>query len=213
MLTAPYWPDRPRIGRPFKGIEYVLVVLWDIVVANVQVAAIILFKRERDIHSRWVVVPLELTSAEAITVLAGTITMTPGTVSVHACRRWGQYSCALPAHRRCRCCSGRNQDTLRTAVEGDFPMIEIAIMFTAGCYSIAMLLDLWRIAKGPHSADRILALDTMVINASRLFGAVWSVAWHGHLARGGHAGCHGRICLNRRLLPLPFARRHHRVSV
>ncbi|WP_439524229.1 K+/H+ antiporter subunit F [Marivita sp.] len=43
-------------------------------------------------------------------------------------------------------------------------MIEIAIMFTAGCYSIAMLLDLWRIAKGPHSADRILALDTMVIN-------------------------------------------------
>ncbi|WP_439524230.1 Na+/H+ antiporter subunit E [Marivita sp.] len=82
MLTAPYWPDRPRISRPFKGIEYVLVVLWDIVVANVQVAAIILFKRERDIHSRWVVVPLELTSAEAITVLAGTITMTPGTVSV-----------------------------------------------------------------------------------------------------------------------------------
>lgn len=81
MLTAPYWPDRPKIRHPLKMFEYVLVVLWDIVVANVQVAAIILFKRENSIHSQWIVVPLEVTSAEAITVLAGTITMTPGTVS------------------------------------------------------------------------------------------------------------------------------------
>ncbi len=81
MLTAPYWPDRPKIRHPLKMFEYVLVVLWDIVVANVQVAAIILFKRESSIHSQWIVVPLEVTSAEAITVLAGTITMTPGTVS------------------------------------------------------------------------------------------------------------------------------------
>lgn len=81
MLTAPYWPNRPKIGKPLKGLEYVLIVLWDIVVANVQVAAIILFKREKNIRSQWVVIPLELHSAEAITVLAGTITMTPGTVS------------------------------------------------------------------------------------------------------------------------------------
>lgn len=81
MLTAAYWPDRPAIARPLKVVEYVLVVLWDIVVANVQVAAIILFKREPTIHSQWIPIPLELTSAEAITVLAGTITMTPGTVS------------------------------------------------------------------------------------------------------------------------------------
>lgn len=81
MLTAPYWPDRPKLRRPLKVIEYILVVIWDIIVANVQVAAIILFKRNENIRSKWVVVPLELTSAEAITVLAGTITMTPGTVS------------------------------------------------------------------------------------------------------------------------------------
>ena len=81
MLTAPYWPDRPRIGRPLKVIEYVLVVLWDIIVANVQVAIIILFRGNSNIRSHWVVIPLELQSAEAITVLAGTITMTPGTVS------------------------------------------------------------------------------------------------------------------------------------
>jgi multicomponent K+:H+ antiporter subunit E len=81
MLTAAYWPDRPAIARPLKIAAYVSLVLWDIVLANVEVAIVILFRRERDIHSRWVAVPLELTSAEAITVLAGTITMTPGTVS------------------------------------------------------------------------------------------------------------------------------------
>jgi multicomponent K+:H+ antiporter subunit E len=81
MLTAAYWPDRPQIARPLKIAEYGVVVLWDIIVANVQVAMIILFKRERTIRSHWIPVPIELTSAEAITVLAGTITMTPGTVS------------------------------------------------------------------------------------------------------------------------------------
>ncbi|WP_147109266.1 Na+/H+ antiporter subunit E [Tateyamaria sp. syn59] len=81
MLTAAYWPNRPSIARPLKIAEYVLIVLWDIIVANVQVAMIILFKRETEIRSQWIPIPLELTSAEAITVLAGTITMTPGTVS------------------------------------------------------------------------------------------------------------------------------------
>jgi multicomponent K+:H+ antiporter subunit E len=81
ILTAPYWPGRPHIQNHFKAIEYVLIVLWDIVVANFHVAGIILFKRNKDIHSKWVCVPLEVTSPEAITILAGTITMTPGTVS------------------------------------------------------------------------------------------------------------------------------------
>jgi multicomponent K+:H+ antiporter subunit E len=81
MLTAPYWPDRPEIRNPMRVIEYVLVVLWDIIVANVQVAVILLFRKNANIRSHWIVVPLDLQSAEAITVLAGTITMTPGTVS------------------------------------------------------------------------------------------------------------------------------------
>ena len=81
MVTRAYWPDRPRLARPLKIVEYVLIVLWDIVVANVQVAMVILFRKEADIRSHWIPIPVELTSAEAITVLAGTITMTPGTVS------------------------------------------------------------------------------------------------------------------------------------
>ena len=81
MLKRAYWPDRPRVRNPRMIIEYTLIVLWDIVVANVQVAMILLFRPEARINSVWITVPVELTSAEAITVLAGTITMTPGTVS------------------------------------------------------------------------------------------------------------------------------------
>ncbi|MGJ8605662.1 MAG: Na+/H+ antiporter subunit E [Marivita sp.] len=81
MITAAYWPDRPRVSRPLKIVEYGFIVIWDIIVANVQVAMIILFKPEKDITSHWIPIPIDLKSAEAITVLAGTITMTPGTVS------------------------------------------------------------------------------------------------------------------------------------
>lgn len=81
MFTNPYWPGRASIHRPLRVIEYGLIVLWDIVVANIHVALIVVFKRNSDIRSHWITVPLELTSAEAITVMAGTITLTPGTVS------------------------------------------------------------------------------------------------------------------------------------
>lgn len=81
IMTAPYWPNRPKLRKPLVVAEYMLIVLWDIVVANVQVALVVLLKRNEEIRSHWINVPLELTSPEAITVLAGTITMTPGTLS------------------------------------------------------------------------------------------------------------------------------------
>ena len=81
FITQPYWPDRPKLRNWPMVVEYMLVVLWDIVLANIAVARIILFKRNADRHPNWVCIPLELRTPEAITVLAGTITMTPGTVS------------------------------------------------------------------------------------------------------------------------------------
>lgn len=81
LITAAYWPDRPRLKKPAMIVEFVLVVLWDIVVANVVVAMTILFTRNSAMRPTWVTVPLDLRTPEAITVLAGTITMTPGTVS------------------------------------------------------------------------------------------------------------------------------------
>jgi multicomponent K+:H+ antiporter subunit E len=89
LLTNAYWPDRPRLRRPLKLFSYLLIVLWDICAANLVVARIILFRRNSDLRSNWVTIPLELSSPEAITVLAGTITMTPGTVSsdISSCGR------------------------------------------------------------------------------------------------------------------------------
>lgn len=81
IITAPYWPNRPVLRRPGRLAGYVLVVLWDILVANFVVAAKILFKSNEEMRPTWVTIPLELRKPEAITVLAGTITLTPGTVS------------------------------------------------------------------------------------------------------------------------------------
>jgi len=81
IFSAPFWPNRPKLRNPLMIIEYMAVVLWDIVVANISVAGIVLLKRNQDMRPAWIMVPLELTSPEAITVLAGTITMTPGTVT------------------------------------------------------------------------------------------------------------------------------------
>jgi multicomponent K+:H+ antiporter subunit F len=47
-------------------------------------------------------------------------------------------------------------------------MIEAALAFAMGCYGLALLVTLWRLVRGPDSADRILALDTMVINVIAL---------------------------------------------
>lgn len=81
LLTAPYWPNRPRLRFGWAMIDYVLIVLWDVVIANFHVARIILFRRNPDLRSAWLAIPLDLRSPEAITVLAGTISLTPGTVS------------------------------------------------------------------------------------------------------------------------------------
>lgn len=81
IVTAPYWPARPRLKNLPMMVEYAAIVLWDICVANVVVAMIILFRRNADLRSCFVTVPLDLHTPEAITVLAGTITMTPGTLT------------------------------------------------------------------------------------------------------------------------------------
>lgn len=81
FLTQPYWPQQMKVKRPLKVVEYIFVVLYDILLANVAVARIVAFKANAKRRPTWIAVPLELRTPEAITVLAGTITMTPGTVS------------------------------------------------------------------------------------------------------------------------------------
>ena len=44
-------------------------------------------------------------------------------------------------------------------------MIHVALDIAFGSIGLAMLLALWRLVRGPDLPDRILALDTMYINA------------------------------------------------
>lgn len=81
LFTAPFWPDRPKMRFGLPLAKYIVLVTWDIVIANFQIAWIILFRKSRDLRPAWLVIPLDLTSTEAITMLAGTISLTPGTVS------------------------------------------------------------------------------------------------------------------------------------
>ncbi|MDG1969569.1 MAG: Na+/H+ antiporter subunit E [Paracoccaceae bacterium] len=79
--TSIWWPDRPSGFRIGKMISYSFLVIWDIFVANVQVAWIVLTRPNDKLRPAWIEVPLDLRQPEAISVLAGTITLTPGTVS------------------------------------------------------------------------------------------------------------------------------------
>jgi len=81
FFTRRFWPEPLPIRRPLKALEYFVIVLYDVVVANLQVAAIILGPMSR-VRPAFIRVPLELRTDFAATVLASTVTLTPGTVSV-----------------------------------------------------------------------------------------------------------------------------------
>jgi len=79
-FTEALRPERPRVRRPLAIVRLGLVVLWDIVLSNIDVARRILGP-ESAIKPRFVWVPLSLSDPHAILSLAGIITMTPGTLS------------------------------------------------------------------------------------------------------------------------------------
>ena len=47
-------------------------------------------------------------------------------------------------------------------------MLNIAMTTAFVCIAIALLLNFWRLVRGPSLPDRILALDTMYINTVAL---------------------------------------------
>lgn len=81
LATQAYWPSRPKIRHPWRLVSYCALVLWDVIIANIQVARIILFMPADQIKSAWISVPVDLPCPEALALLAGTITLTPGTLT------------------------------------------------------------------------------------------------------------------------------------
>lgn len=89
LYTARFWQERITLRRPLVLLKFIGVVLYDILVANIAVARLILGRQE-DLKPSFLVMPLELRSNVAISLLANTISLTPGTVSAF-----------LSANRRC----------------------------------------------------------------------------------------------------------------
>jgi multicomponent K+:H+ antiporter subunit E len=79
-LTQEFWPEATVMHKPLVAVRFVLVVLWDIVVANVILAVRILGPIDK-LRPAFMTMPLDLEQDFAITLLASTISLTPGTVS------------------------------------------------------------------------------------------------------------------------------------
>lgn len=79
-MTNRYWNRQPDIHRPWLMVRYALRVLGDIVTANLNVAKIILSPNNA-LRPGFVEVPLDIRGDFPITVLASTVSLTPGTVS------------------------------------------------------------------------------------------------------------------------------------
>jgi multicomponent K+:H+ antiporter subunit E len=80
IFTRRFWPERVCIRRPLVLLRLIGIVLYDILVANFNVAYLILRGPGR-LDPGFVVVPLRLRSDLGISLLANTISLTPGTVS------------------------------------------------------------------------------------------------------------------------------------
>jgi len=80
LATTPFTTKQPLIIKPGLALRHLLLVLYDIVTANVQVAILILGPTKK-LTPGFVKVPLDLTHSMPITILASTVSLTPGTVS------------------------------------------------------------------------------------------------------------------------------------
>ena len=89
LLCAPLRMPQMKIKHPHKVFGYLFIVLKDILVANIEVAILVVGPM-RKIKPGFVAVPLDLNDIFPITILASTVTMTLGTVSaeISSDKKW-----------------------------------------------------------------------------------------------------------------------------
>jgi len=76
----PVQSKQPKGHKPLLILRYFGILLWDIVVANLTVAKLILGKNQ-NLSPSFIAVPLDMRAELPITILASTISLTPGTLS------------------------------------------------------------------------------------------------------------------------------------
>lgn len=80
ILTEPFRDEHSFVKKPLLAVKQLLIVLYDIITANMQVAVLILGPNKK-LSPAFIKVPLDMHEALPITLLASTVSLTPGTVS------------------------------------------------------------------------------------------------------------------------------------
>jgi multicomponent K+:H+ antiporter subunit E len=198
----------PRLLHPFLGehssihwgaaVRLTAVVLKDIVLANITVARLVLGPLPR-MQPAWLPVPLACDHPRVNALFATIITTTPGTVSCVVDEQRHLNSGACPDLRRRAGHDRRHEDALRSAFapdispaaarrsarrwrhhrEGRMNALDIALNMGVAAVTVAVVLCAWRLLRGPEMTDRLLALDTLYMNAVALIvllGIRWNTA-------------------------------------
>jgi multicomponent K+:H+ antiporter subunit E len=88
LLTHRFWPEHPPKVKLLPAIRLFGVVLWDILMASIDVAKLVLGPTKR-IKPAFIEVPLDMQDPFVGTLLASIVSLTPGTVSIDIDRsRW-----------------------------------------------------------------------------------------------------------------------------
>jgi len=80
VFARRFWPDAPRVRRYGPLAAYLGRFVWDILVANLSVAVSVV-RSNSELQPTFLEIPLEIDHPFLITILANTISLTPGTVS------------------------------------------------------------------------------------------------------------------------------------
>ncbi|MCY0967357.1 Na+/H+ antiporter subunit E [Parathalassolituus penaei] len=88
-LVAPLSDPQAPVRKPGKALVYALIVLWDILRSNIEVA-ILVMRPNRSLRPALLALPLDIQGDLPQALLASTISLTPGTVSMDFSedRRW-----------------------------------------------------------------------------------------------------------------------------
>lgn len=80
-ITTSLQKPQARLDKPLLAVRYLLVLIADIIKSNIEVAFLVLGPSHR-ITPGFIAIPLDMTAELPVTLLASSISLTPGTVSV-----------------------------------------------------------------------------------------------------------------------------------
>ncbi len=80
VFARRFWPDAPKVNSYATLFEYLGLFVWDILIANLNVAWLIV-QPNSSLRPTFLEIPLDIDHPFLITILANTISLTPGTVS------------------------------------------------------------------------------------------------------------------------------------